>query len=52
MIYTPAPAVPEQAGAVLTIDLKVLQDNWRAISREVAPARCGATSREIARQLS
>ncbi len=43
MIFTPAPVVPDCAGAVLTVDLKVLQDNWRKIAREVTPAECAAT---------
>lgn len=30
------------AAAVLTIDLGALVDNWQALARRVAPARCGA----------
>lgn len=32
----------DRAAAMLTIDLGALVDNWRALSRRVAPARCGA----------
>ncbi|MBI2719026.1 MAG: alanine racemase [Rhizobiales bacterium] len=30
------------AGAVLTIDLMALKDNWRRLANEAGPARCGA----------
>jgi len=30
------------AGAVLTIDLKALQDNWRLLAKHAQPAECGA----------
>ncbi len=32
----------DRAAAVLTIDLGALVDNWRALSRRAAPARCAA----------
>ncbi len=35
--------IPEElAGAVLTIDLKALQDNWRLLAKRASPAECGA----------
>ena len=34
---------PNLAGGILCIDLKVLQDNWRKVAGEAAPAECGAT---------
>ncbi|MBE7211880.1 MAG: alanine racemase [Gluconacetobacter diazotrophicus] len=38
-----APPIPvDEAGAVLSIDLAVLADNWRALRRLVAPAECSA----------
>jgi alanine racemase len=43
IIFSPAPGSPELAAATLTIDLKVLQDNWRQLAREAAPATCAAT---------
>jgi alanine racemase len=30
------------AGAVLTIDLKAIQENWRRLAAKAAPAECGA----------
>jgi len=30
------------AGAVLTIDLKAIQENWRRLAARAAPAECGA----------
>lgn len=34
--------IPEDlAGAVLTIDLQALQNNWRLLARQAAPAECG-----------
>lgn len=32
----------DRAAAVLTVDLTALADNWHALSRRVAPARCAA----------
>lgn len=32
-----------RAGGVLTVDLRALQENYRAIQRQVAPAECGAS---------
>ncbi|HEX2843075.1 alanine racemase [Hyphomicrobium sp.] len=34
--------LPPDATGIVTIDLGVLQDNWRALSALVAPAECGA----------
>ncbi|MEW6256192.1 MAG: alanine racemase [Pseudomonadota bacterium] len=34
--------LPGATGAVLTIDLAALADNWRTLSDQVAPAECGA----------
>src|SRR5580704_5947074 len=31
-----------QSSSVLTIDLSALADNWRALAKRAAPARCGA----------
>ncbi len=37
------PVIPrEQAQAILTIDLRALADNWRAMAARVAPAACAA----------
>src|ERR1700690_4138824 len=33
---------PSQSSSVLTIDLSALADNWRALAKRAAPARCGA----------
>jgi len=30
------------AGAILTIDLEALQDNWRLLAKRASPAECGA----------
>ena len=38
MIHTPE----DLAGAVLTIDLQALQDNWRFLSKRAGAAECGA----------
>jgi len=35
-------APPERAPGRATIDLSALAENWRALGRRVAPARCGA----------
>lgn len=43
IIFSPAPGVPELAGATLNIDLKVLQDNWRQLAMQSRPAMCAAT---------
>ncbi len=43
IIFGPPPETPELAGATLNVDLKVLQDNWRQLARETAPAMCAAT---------
>lgn len=34
--------LPPDATGVITIDLGVLQDNWRVLAKLVAPAECGA----------
>jgi alanine racemase len=33
---------PSQSSGVLTVDLSALADNWRLLSRRVAPAQCAA----------
>ena len=43
VIFSPAPDALELATATLTIDLKVLQDNWRQINTTTGTAVCGAT---------
>ena len=43
IIFSPVPGVPELAVATLTVDLKVLQDNWRQIARQFAHTECAAT---------
>ena len=42
-MIAPRDITPELAGAVLCIDLKVLQDNWRKVAAASAPAECAAT---------
>ncbi len=36
------PAATDSAASILTVDLFALADNWRLLSWQVAPARCGA----------
>jgi alanine racemase len=36
-------AVPSRAGAVITVDLKALQRNYRLMARTARPARCAAS---------
>ncbi len=43
IIFAPAPSDTELAGAILTVDLKLLQDNWKKLADECAPAECAAT---------
>jgi alanine racemase len=39
----PHSATPEDlAGAVLTVDLAAVKDNWRLLAREAGRAECGA----------
>ncbi len=37
-----SPTPEDLAGAVLTIDLQALQENWRLLAKRAAPAECGA----------
>lgn len=43
IIFGPPPGSPDLAGATLNVDLKVLQDNWRRLATDAAPAVCSAT---------
>ncbi len=36
------PAAIDSAAAILTVNLRALADNWRLLSWQVAPGRCGA----------
>ncbi len=43
VICPPAPEDTGLAGATLSVDLKVLQDNWRMLARRAGGAECAAT---------
>lgn len=43
LLFTAAPDTPSLAAGVLTVDLKLLRDNWRMLALEASPAQCAAT---------